>query len=313
MHIKKVDVIIPLYKPDEKFEQLLYRLHHQSLVPEHIIVINTGREYYEEYFKDRDITVLYPDVVLEHIEEAEFDHGGTRCMAVNQSAADIFVFMTDDALPADDKLLEKLVEPIESGKASLAYARQLAAKDADILEKLTRKFNYPEESCIKGKEELETMGIKAFFCPNVCAAYDRKIYDMLGGFEKHMIFNEDMVYARKLIDAGYKIAYVAGAKVFHSHDYSGRQQFSRNFDLGVSHAMHPETFADVPPGEEGKKMVMTQAKILLKKGRFFKIIKLGWLSVCKLAGYKLGKKYYKLPKKLVRKFTMNPVFWEQEG
>lgn len=308
----KTDIIIPVYKPDRRFEILLGRLHKQSYPINRIIVINTGRRYYEDYFCGRDICSIYDDVVVEHIEEDEFDHGGTRRRAVELSCADAFLFMTDDALPADDKLVEELMRPIESGEAALSYARQLAGKDADILEKLTRKFNYPEESRLKSKEDLDTMGIKAFFCPNVCAAYNRKIYDELGGFEERMIFNEDMVYARKVLDAGYKIAYVAEAKVFHSHDYNGRQQFKRNFDLGVSHAMHPETFGDVPPGGEGMKLVFTQARQLLKMGKPLKVFKLGWLSACKLAGYKLGKKYDKLPKKLVHGLSMNPRFWEEK-
>ncbi|MCR5727994.1 MAG: glycosyltransferase family 2 protein [Lachnospiraceae bacterium] len=307
------DVIIPLYKPDKRFEQLINRLHHQSVKPDRILVVNTGRSFYEEYFGDRDICKVYDDVVVKHIEENEFDHGGTRRIAVTLSDADVIIFMTDDALPADDKLVEKLIAPIVSGEAALSYARQLAGKDADILEKLTRKFNYPAESMLKSSADLKTMGIKAFFCPNVCAAYSRKVYDELGGFDQHMIFNEDMVYARKVIDAGYKIAYVSEAKVFHSHDYNGRQQFKRNFDLGVSHAMHPETFADVPPGGEGMKLVLNQAGQLLKKGRPFKIFKLGWLSACKLAGYKLGKAYKKLPDSMIEKCTMNPVFWRKGG
>ena len=33
-------------------------------------------------------------------------------------------------------------------------------------------------------------------------------------------------------------AYAADAKVIHSHNYSGWQQFTRNFDLGVSHVQY---------------------------------------------------------------------------
>ena len=309
----KVDVIIPLYKPDDRFESLLKRLHKQTYPVNRIIVVNTGRKYYEAYFGSRDICKIYDDVTVTHIEEDEFDHGGTRRMAVGQSCADAFLFMTDDALPADDKLVEELMRPIESGEAALSYARQLAGRDADILEKLTRKFNYPAQSMLKSADDLKSMGIKAFFCPNVCAAYNRKVYDELGGFEERMIFNEDMVYARKVIDAGYKIAYVAEAKVFHSHDYNGRQQFKRNFDLGVSHAMHPEAFADVPPGGEGMKLVRQQAGELMKAGKPLKLFKLGWLSACKLTGYKLGKAYKKLPAGLIKKCTMNRKFWEKEN
>ena len=55
-------------------------------------------------------------------------------------------------------------------------------------------------------------GIKTFFCSNVCAAYRREIYEELGGFVRHTIFNEDMIYAAKAVEAGYSVAYAADAQ-----------------------------------------------------------------------------------------------------
>ena len=61
-----------------------------------------------------------------------------------------------------------------------------------------------------------------------------------GGFTERAIFNEDMICAGTMIQKGYSVVYAADARVYHSHNYSGRQQFHRNFDLGVSQAEHPE-------------------------------------------------------------------------
>ena len=63
------------------------------------------------------------------------------------------------------------------------------------------------------------------------------------GFIKNAIFNEDMIFAGKAVmEDDYAIAYVADAKVIHSHNYNCTQQFKRNFDLAVSQADHPEVF-----------------------------------------------------------------------
>lgn len=43
-------------------------------------------------------------------------------------------------------------------------------------------------------------------------------------------FAEDQLWARAVIEAGYKKAYCADAVVIHSHDYRLREQFSRAFD-----------------------------------------------------------------------------------
>ena len=55
----------------------------------------------------------------------------------------------------------------------------------------------------------------------------KSVYKELGGFVPRAIFNEDMILAGTMIKAGYGIAYAADAKVIHSHNYSGRQQFHR--------------------------------------------------------------------------------------
>ena len=71
-----------------------------------------------------------------------------------------------------------------------------------------QSFNYPDKACIKGEEQLGTLGIKTYFCSNVCAAYRKNVFESLDGFEGHTIFNEDMIYAAKAVKAGWKIAYV---------------------------------------------------------------------------------------------------------
>jgi rhamnosyltransferase len=250
------------------------------------------------------------DIVLRHISEEQFDHGRTRRMAVSISKADYFVCMTDDALPLDRHLIKELTSPLMEGKASAAYARQLAGKEADIVEKFSRRFNYPAVSRIKNSEDFDELGIKTFFCSNACAAYERKTYDALGGFEKHMIFNEDMVYAGRLIDSGASIAYVAEARVLHTHHYTAMQQLKRNFDLGVSQAQFPELFNRVSSQSEGIRMIRGMLGTLLKKNEYNKIPSVIINSAFKLAGYKLGKAYKKLPQRLIMKLTMNRNYWK---
>ncbi len=132
------------------------------------------------------------------------------------------------------------------------------------MERYTRQFNYPEQPSVKTKADLLRLGIKTYFCSNVCAAYKRDIFEQLGGFVNHTIFNEDMIYAAGVIQAGYAITYAADAKVFHSHNYSGWQQFTRNFDLGVSHVQYPAVFDGVPPEGEGMKLVKKDRRLSCK-------------------------------------------------
>lgn len=308
-----VDVIIPTYKPDQEFFTLIEMLQKQTVPVQRIIVINTEEKYYDSLVYGRRYKKEYNNVKVKHISAHEFDHAGTRKRAVKKSDADIFVMMTQDAIPADEHMLEKLLMPFEQEDVAVSYARQLAKEDAGEIEKYTRQFNYPEESVLKGQTDIETMGIKTFFCSDVCAAYKREIYDHVGGFIKRAIFNEDMIYAATAVKAGYKVAYAADAMVYHSHNYTGKQQFCRNFDLGVSQAMHPEIFKTISSESEGISMVKKTIQYLWKNGHKTDIFRLIYTSGCKFIGYRLGKCYRKLPRKLILACTSNRNFWMRQA
>lgn len=307
----EVDVIIPVYRPAEKFIQLLDQLEKQSIPIQNIILINTEKKYFDRLTEETDFWGKYDNVLIKHITKEEFNHGKTRNYGVSLSKAPYFIMMTDDAVPVDKELVKELLQPFEDKEVGMSYARQLPGKDSDSIESYTRLFNYPAESLMKSREDLGHMGIKTFFASDVCAAYRRETFDRLGGFIDHAIFNEDMIYARRLIDAGYKIFYAAEAKVEHSHKYNGRGQFKRNFDMGVSHADHPEVFSGLSTESEGIRLVKKTCAHLSKIGKPYLIIKLFWLSGCKYLGYFFGKRYRCLPKKIVRFFSMNRNYWDK--
>ena len=305
----KIDVIIPVYRPTEKLHKVLYRLCRQTHLPEQIILLHTrdGIKLDVSVCKDRVSVTEIP------ILEKEFDHGRTREQGIWMSDADIVVMMTQDAVPADPFLLEKLSEVLnEHPDAVAAYARQIPDQNCGLLEKYTRVFNYPPKSQIKSQKDFPKLGIKTYFCSNVCAAYKKSIYEEIGGFVKKAIFNEDMIYAGTMAKQGYGIAYAADACVIHSHNYSCRQQFHRNFDLGVSQADHPEIFEGVPSEGEGLRLVKKSLAYLIKTGHIWLVPKLAGQSGFKYMGYFLGKRYKKLPKKVILFCTMNREYWKNE-
>ncbi len=304
-----IDVIIPLYKPGKELFELLDRLQKQSVPVHNIILMNTEEKYFEQLIYGSRFPDKYKNVKIYHLSKREFDHGKTRHMGVQRSQADVFVMMTQDAMPSDSHLLENLTKHL-SGNVAVAYAMQLPKKDCAVVERYTRSFNYPEKSCIKSAEDIPRLGIKTYFCSNVCAAYRRDIYEELGGFIRHTIFNEDMIYAANAVKAGYRIAYEADARVIHSHNFTHRQQFHRNFDLGVSQADHPEIFEGVPSESEGMKLVKQTTGYLKEKRMWMKLPHFYLQCACKYAGYKLGKNYKKLPKSWVLAFTSNKQYWK---
>ena len=300
----EVDVLIPVYRPDGKLTELLKRLKMQNYPIHRVILMNTEEKHFPT-----ELTGIWDRVEVYHLAKEEFDHGGTRDRGVRMSTADLVVCMTQDAMPADETLIEELVKPFDDPEVWAAYARQLPNEECREVEKYTRSFNYPEQSMVKTKEDLDRLGIKTFFCSNVCAAWRREKYLELGGFVKHTIFNEDMILAGTMIKQGGKIAYCAKAKVIHSHNYSAFQQFHRNFDLAVSQTMYPEVFGGIRSESEGIKLVKKSLSYCIKIGKPWLMIPVVTQSAGKLLGYKMGQRYRSLPMWLILRCTMSPSFW----
>ncbi|MDD7023385.1 MAG: glycosyltransferase family 2 protein [Oscillospiraceae bacterium] len=299
-----VDVVIPTYKPDEKFDRLMQMLQKQTYPIGTILIMNTEKRFFPKKGYE-----TWQKVQLRHIKAEDFDHGGTRDGAASLLSGDLILFMTQDAVPTDEYLVERLAAAFADEQVAAAYARQLPDLNCDWIERYTRSFNYPEKSRLKTAEDIPELGIKAFFASNVCAAYRRELFWKQGGFPERTIFNEDMIFAGWAVKAGYGIAYAAEARVIHSHNLSGREQFHRNFDLAVSQTEHPEVFAGIRSEGEGLRLVKSTVKYLLKCGKFYLIPGMMWTTGCKYLGYLLGKRYKRLPKRFVRACSLNKRYW----
>lgn len=303
-----IDVCIPTYRPGLCLRETVGRLLAQRCPIRNIYLLNT-----EERLFDPTLIAGYEDrVFVQHISQTQFDHGYARDLMAKKSDADFLLFMTQDAGVVDRYLTERLMEAFTQEGVAGAYARQIPYRGCNAVERLTRSFNYPKVSSIKGKEDEKRLGIKLYFCSNVCALYRRDVYEQLGGFEKGAIFNEDMVYAHRMIEAGYQIAYCAEARVRHSHNYGLLQYFRRSFDMAVSQAEHPEVFSAVSSESEGGKLVWEVSRRLLLSLRVISFISFGFSCVAKYLGYFLGKRYQHLPKSVVLWCTDSPWWFVQK-
>lgn len=294
-----VDIVIPTYKPGKSLKKLIKKLTEQHYSVNKIILINTQEEFF-----DREIIKDFDNIELYNIKKEEFNHGLTRNYGVSLSNADIVMFMTQDAMPVDKYLVDELIRPFEDKDVYLSYARQLPNKKCKYVEKYVRSFNYPAEDIVKTKADLEIMGIKTIFCSDVCSAYRRDKFIELGQFPKTN-FNEDTFFAYKVISADKKIYYASNANVIHSHNYTYRQQFKRNFDIGKSQKEFSEVFKNIKSESEGIKMIKSATGHLLRNGKWYMIPDLIFSSGFKFLGYKIGKNYEKLPEWMIRSFSMN--------
>jgi len=279
----KISVVIPTLNAEKEIGCLLQSLHNQTICPEEIIVIDSGSD-------DETGTVCRKDnkVTFISIERSRFDHGGTRDQAFQQSQGDFVLFLTQDALPADKRYIEHLLVPFQDREVAMVSGRQIAQKQASRIERWVRDFNYPPESNVRTKNDIPALGIKTFFASNVCSAYRRSAYFAVGGFDSPVSTNEDMLIAARLIDSGYKIAYCSEAVVIHSHRLSLKQQFIRNYNIGVFMRKNARFFQNVPASSEGMKMAKYVLSRLLKEKRVFLSAYFCLECAVKLLAYWLG-------------------------
>ena len=278
-----VTVVIPTLNAERYMPELLSRIHSQTLQPCEIIVVDSSSDdRTADICRDDDVTFIC-------IKREDFDHGRTRDMAVRCSRGDFVVFFSQDALPADSECLERLTAKLGQDGIAVCTGRQIAREDAGIAEKLIRAFNYPKKGNIRSKSDRVRLGIKTYFASNSCSAYDRKVYLELGGFDHPVMSNEDMFFAAKVINSGYKIAYCADAKVYHSHDHSVKELFVRNFREGYEIERHMDRLGDVSLESEGLRMVREVGGSLLRQGHILSLIRFGVECTSRLAGNRLGR------------------------
>ena len=222
-----IDIICPLYNAEKDIESL-----HKSLLKQENVTINKIRYVLTES-KDQTENILKKmHVQFKKIKKDEFSHGLTREKEAFESEADIIVFITQDIKIVRNDWLYNLTKDIANGQVQACYSRQLC--DNNSIEKYTREYNYPKESKIVSKKDIEKLGLKTFFFSDASSAINTKVYKDLNGYDgKALVINEDMYIAYKLIINGYKIKYCADSEVIHSHEFTLKQYFNRYKDTGI--------------------------------------------------------------------------------
>jgi rhamnosyltransferase len=211
----------------------------------------------------------------------------------------------------DETFLKELTRPIQEGLAVAATARQIPYPEASPLEVYTRLANYPAESHIRTRAEVERMGVMAYFFSNAASAVRKDVIEAIGGFPEDIIVNEDMKLCADLLHAGYAVAYVAEAQVYHSHEYDVGDQFSRYFDIGMFFDRAGDSIESQNPIKRGRSFAFGQVRYLIQQ-RQWKWIPASLIeSLAKYTAFQLGKRGGWLPGWIKRRLSRQKSFWQK--
>ena len=304
----KISVIIPTYNGQNYLTNLLTNLQSQSIEFFELIIIDSSS-------KDETVNIAnkYTENII-IIPQNEFDHGGTRAKAAAIAKGEILVFLTQDALLFDEFSIEYMIKVFDDEEVSAAYGRQLSYKNTNLFGKHLRKFNYPDKTVIKTKEDISIYGIKTAQLSNSFAAYRKSVLLETGNFKDNLILGEDVYTGAKMILSGYKLVYSANAKVYHSHSYTVWEEFKRYFDIGVFHKCESWILKEFGKAEgEGMKYIKSEVKYLLDNGAWYLLPEFIVRNGMKYLGYKMGQNYEKAPMWMIKKFSMHHRWWAKKG
>ncbi len=293
-----ISILIPTLNAEEPIGNLLKSLREQNLSLE-IVVIDSSSS-------DNTVNIVrsYGAEIIE-IDKNSFDHGGTRTQGAKITRGEILVFMTQDSLPVNELSIAKLIKPLsENNSIGVVYGRQVPSPNASPFAAHHRLFNYPPDSKLITLDDKNSLGLKAAFLSNSFSAYRKSALEEIGWFKNGLIFAEDVYAGAKLLLAGYKIAYVAEALVYHSHNYTVCQEFKRYLTIGIFHKKQDWIIKEFGRAEEeGLRYIKSELLFLLNR-RKYHLLPISILrNALKYVGYKLGQNYKKLPRRLVKRLT----------
>jgi len=140
--------------------------------------------------------------------------------------ADVVVFLNSDATPEREDWLALLIAPLADPKVGAVYGRQTARPDC---RSLFRKDT--ERAFGDGREAARWVH---FFSMANSAA--RREVLLRYPFETKVQYSEDVEWSYRLRRAGLEIRYVPEAAATHSHNYSLKQSYKRQFGEGKAEA-----------------------------------------------------------------------------
>lgn len=212
-----ISVIIPVKNGEPWLRDLFTALSGQSLADKmEVICLDSGST-------DNSTSIIKENNArLVSVMPEEFNHGLTRNRGALLALGRYVVMTVQDARPADNRWLEKLLEGFTDEKVAGVCGQQIVPHDRD---KNPVQWFFPQN-----EPKLEIYGFenpamfdllppveKKRICgwDDVAACY-RKEALLKVPFRK-ISFAEDAAWAMDALRAGYKIAYNKYARVFHYH------------------------------------------------------------------------------------------------
>lgn len=215
-----VAVVIRCRNEEAHIGRLLTGLMRQSRRPDETIVVDSGST-------DATVSIAsaFPTRVVQ-IAPEDFSFGRACNIGCEVAqGADVVVFVSAHCYPVYESWLEELVAPFEDHEVALTYGRQTGPPDVRFSEQRLFETWFPGSSVKRQRHP---------FCNNANAAIRRSVWEQIP-YDEYLTGLEDLDWAKRAIDVGHVLAYVAEAPVVHVHEESFSQVVNRYRREAIAH------------------------------------------------------------------------------
>jgi rhamnosyltransferase len=277
-------VLIPTRNPGTAIRDVLDSIFAQQVdfTFEVVIVDSTSRP------ADVDLMHGFP-VRLQQISPSEFGHGRTRNLLASLAQGRMLLYLSQDAEPVGPAWMSTLLQPLEDPAVAGCYAQQIPRTDADPLIRFFLARTYNSRPTRRRVAHGHSVRIDEIFFSNVSSAIRRSVWERFP-FRQDVVMSEDQYWAYDVLRGGYEVVYHPAAQVYHSHNYSLRTLFRRNWDSGASLR---GLIADSPGAiaRRGLAYVAGQAAFLVREGRPHWLPYMLAYEATKAAGFSMGMRF----------------------
>ena len=219
-----ISVVIPVLNGAEFLDEVLSAVTGQVIdEPFEVLVIDSGSD-------DASLSIVadHPGVRLLQIEKAEFGHGRTRNLGVQETSGELIAFLTQDATPAGEHWLAAYRDAFRlAPNVGAAFGPHLPRKGVNpmmarlLIDHFALFGGEDGEPVLQGRDD-------PIYLSNSNSCISRAAWEQTPF--RDVAYAEDQAFGADILAGGWLKAYVPGAAAWHSHDYGMVESFKRYFD-----------------------------------------------------------------------------------
>jgi glycosyltransferase involved in cell wall biosynthesis len=217
--LSSVSIVIRSFNEEEHIGSLLAGIGHQTIQPTQVILVDSGSTD-----RTTEIAARFGAEIVT-IEPEAFSFGRSLNLGCSSATGELIVIASAHVRPVFDTWLELLTAPLEDPQIALTYGRQQGDHRTRFSEAQILARWFPESSDMQQEHP---------FCNNANAAIRRDSWQAQP-YDEQLTGLEDLDWARRSIDQGHRIAYVAEAPVIHVHQETWAQVANRYRREALAH------------------------------------------------------------------------------